>query len=325
MPHTIAFDTNYLISFGGHEYRAGEVPQKLHDQIKAALARGDLVIIPETVRLETNAWLKRQSDNAAQKLAQAKDLLQRAGHTITPDKIEAPPEVDILAVLNRSFPDVHLLSPTLADYKDAELRTSYRREPLPKKPDAEEFRDRIIWSQLVNHSKAGAAPILMVSGDILFKNGAKSDEGKSARIEVVEDESDLDQWLDQRPQHIQFVIDQVLAFGAELEKHGIVLPAENITSIGDLRNVYDPNGLLVQRFTLRTTDISGMPSTVRADMVSLGSIPLSLNLAWHERTIDVHRKLTAPEMEQLARAQFQSTMDYQQTENELRTLIGRQS
>ena len=87
MPHTIAFDTNYLRSFGDREFRSGQVPQKLHDQIAVALARGDLVILPETVRIEANAWLKNQSEIATNKLIQAKDLLERAGHKIEPDKV----------------------------------------------------------------------------------------------------------------------------------------------------------------------------------------------------------------------------------------------
>lgn len=321
MPHTIVFDTNYLRSFGDRDYRNGQVPQKLHDQIAGAFARGDLVVLPKTVRLETNAWLKKQSEIARQKLVQATDLLQQAGHKVLPGEVEVPAEVDILTVLSRSFPDVHLLEPSMADYKEAERRVSYRLPPLPKNPAGEEFRDRIIWCQLVNYSKAGATPILIVSGDRLFRNGATSDEGKSAGIEVVEGETDLDQWLDRRPHHIQVVIDQLLMFAAELQKQGIDLQAENVTAVEELRNVYDPNGLLIQRFTLRTTEISDISSPVLITMISLGSVPLSLSLAWNGRTVDVRRDVSTPEKEQLAREQLRGTMEFEQVENELRALI----
>ena len=119
MPHTIVIDTNYFKSFGDREYRAGRLPPKLHDQISAAHARGDLVAVPHTVRLEANAWLKQQSEIARQKLAQATDLLQQAGHEVVPGIIKEPNEVDILTVLQSTFPEISLLEPSLADYKEA--------------------------------------------------------------------------------------------------------------------------------------------------------------------------------------------------------------
>lgn len=321
MPHTIAFDTNYLRSFGDRDYRAGQLPKKLHEQIAAAFARGDLVVLSNTVRLEANAWLKQQSEIAHRKLVQATDLLQQAGHKVVPATIEAPAELDILTVFKAAFPDIALLEPTVDDFTEAERRTSFRLPPLPKNPEGEEFRDRIIWCQILNHSKIGGGPILIVSGDRLFRNGADSEEGQAAGIENVEDETDLDQWLDRRPEHIQFIIDQILMFSPELKTQGIEIQADNLVAVEELRNVFNPSGMLVQRFMLRTTDVSEISAPVPITLVSLGNIPLAISLEIDGKQINIQRDISAEENEQLARNYVHSTMSFEQVQNELKAIV----
>ena len=321
MPYTIVFDTNYLRSFGDSDYLAGRVPQKLHSQIELAISGGDLVVLPNTVRLETNAWLATQSQNNLKSLDKAHQLLKQAGYKISPETVEKVADVDIALVLRKLFSAVYLLEPSIEDYKEAERRTSYRLPPLPKnRPDGEEFRDRLIWCQLISLAHTGNTPILIVSADGFFKNGAASPEGRKARIEVVEGEADLDQRLNQRPHHIQIIVDQLLMFAARLQTRGVELKTESIAGIEDLRKINDANGSLVQKFTLRTTAVASFPSSVTATIISLGETPISLNLTWNGQAIEVVREVTAQEAEQLTLSRFRNIRDVELAENELKAL-----
>ncbi|MBI3896850.1 MAG: DUF4935 domain-containing protein [Gammaproteobacteria bacterium] len=322
MPQTIVFDTNYLRSFGDSDYRIEKLPQKLHDQIKLAFSREDLVALPNTVRLETNAWLALQAETAQKSLLDAHKLLRNAGYEVSPEITEKKHNIDIATVLRKYFSTVYLLEPTIEDYREAERRTSYRLSPLPKKnPTGEEYRDRLIWCQLVSYARASKTPILLVSGDGLFHNGAASDEGKTASIEVVESESDLDQRLNQRPHHIQAVVDQLLMFSMNLQRQGVDLKPESIVGIEELRKVNEANGSLVLKFMLRTIGIKEVSSPVSARMVSLGGVPILLSLSLGERAIECARQIGPQEKEKLALDRFRDTTNIEQVADELRSLL----
>lgn len=322
MPHTIVFDTNYLRSFSAIDYREGRVPQKLHEQISAALERGDLVVVPRTVKFETNAWLLDQSLSAWRKQDDARELLRQAGHEVIPEGIPKPEEVDVVGVLRSAFPSVDILEPTIDEYAEAERRTSYRLPPCPKKPEAEEFRDRLIWCQLLNYSATTGAPsVLIVSGDRIFKNGAESEEGAAANIDVVEGETDLDQWLNQRPPHIQLIVDQLLTFSEQLENEGIVLTAEAISAIEELRKVKEPSGFLTQKFSLRTEGVANLPSPAAATIVSLEDDPLSLNVVAGDTAVRVTRALDDEARERLTLAQVRDALRSEHAGEELKALL----
>lgn len=132
MPITVVFDTNYLRTFSSSDFLAGRIPPKLDRQIKIALARGDLVAIPNTVRLEANHWLATQSTATWQRQIDAHELLSRAGYEITPKSVEKPPHVDIASLLTRAFPQVHVLEPTIDDYREAEFERASARNRCPR-------------------------------------------------------------------------------------------------------------------------------------------------------------------------------------------------
>jgi len=323
MPQTIVFDTNYLVSFGATEYRSGGLPQKLHDQVDLVVDRGDLVALPNTVRLETNAWLSKISQRAWDSLNSAHQRLREAGFKIEPDFVEKQADIDILAIFQSRFPEFYLLKPSIEDYNEAERRTSYRLPPRPtKKPDSEEFRDRIIWCQLVSYAQTSEAPVLIVSGDGLFKNGAESEEGRAAGIQVVEGEVDLDQQLNNRPHHIQAIVDQLLMFVAEFQSNGIEIDSDRIVSIEELRTTRETSGSLIHEFTLRTTDIEHLPSLVWATMISFGESPLSLSLTWEGQTVEFSRQISPEAMEEIAAIRFRDELETEQAEKELKALIG---
>ena len=239
-----------------------------------------------------------------------------------PATVEKTPDVDISLIFQERFPNVQLLNPSIEDFKEAERRTSYRLPPLPKKkPDGEEFRDRLIWCQLISYARASKLPILIVSADGIFQNGAESEEGKSARIEVAESQSDLDQRLNLRPEHIQSVVNQLLMFSADLLKQGIVLKPDSIIGIEELRKVHEPNGSLIQKFMLRTTESPDFPSLVPVTMMALGDVPISLNLTFKEKVLQVVRQPTPQEIEQLTLTRMRGVTDMEQMRNELKALM----
>lgn len=312
------FDTNYLRGIGVHEYLSGEIPETLRRQLTAAVARGDLVALPSTVRLELNACLSKVSKDSEKKYTDAINLLQQAGHEVIPAEVSVAQEVDVFEILQAEFPDVYIFEPSLEDYKEAERRTSYRLPPLPKNPEGEEYRDRLMWCQLVNRRDPAAAPVVLISNDTIFKNGAESSEGVSAHIRVIDGVADLDQWLDQRPAHIQLVIDQLLMFGEQLCKAGINIQEDDISLIEGLRNIYEPSGSLIRKFVLH---FKNMPATMQVSMISLGETPLSLSIIKDGDTFEINRDMDATEHEKLTHEQFFKTLAVEQEQNELRSLI----
>ena len=69
----------------------------------------------------------------------------------------------------------------------------------------------------------------------MFLNGAKSQEGRNARISRVEGQSDLDQFLGARPSHVQEVIDHLLEFTPTLAARDITLTADTIVAVEELQ------------------------------------------------------------------------------------------
>jgi hypothetical protein len=241
---------------------------------------------------------------------------------VQPESIDTPVDVDIAALMKTVFPAVHLLEPSLEDYKDAERRTSYHLPPNPRKsPDGEEFRDRLIWCQLVRYTKSNAIPILIVSGDGLFSNGAESGEGKSARIDVVEDASDLDQRLSQRPHHIEEIIENILMFESMLKQHGIDLTPTSISSIEELRQFNDANGSHVRKFTIRVSGSPQISTPVSATMVSIGGTPVSLDLTWEGNSLSLARTVSQEELGQLAMNRLLDVAQIERHRNELIALL----
>jgi len=168
-------------------------------------------------------------------------------------------------------------------------------------------------------------PIMIVSNDQLFRNGASSDEGKAAHIEAVENESDLDQRLNQRPQHIQAVVDQVFIFSESLRAHGIDLASGSVTGIEELRKFNGADGSQVQKFKLRTDAISGVPPLAAATMIAFGGVPLSLTLALDGSTLELRRSLQElkPEEVHELRSSYMRDVSYTaQTAQILKAIIG---
>lgn len=312
------FDTNYLRGIGVHEYLSGKIPETIRRQLTAAVARGDLIALPSTVRLELNAWLSKISKDSEKTHTDAINLLQQAGYEVIPAEVSVTQKVDVFEIWQAEFPDVYIFEPSLEDYKEAERRTSYRLPPLPKNPEGEEYRDRLMWCQLVNRSDPAAAPVVLISNDIIFKNGAESSEGVNAYIRVIDGVADLDQWLDQRPAHIQLVIDQLMMFGEQLCKAGINIRENDISLIEGLRNIHEPSGSLVRKFVLH---FKSMPATMQVSMISLGETPLSLSIIKDGKTFEINRDMDAAEHEKLTHEQFFKTLAVEQEQNELRSLI----
>ena len=248
VPHTIVFDTNYIKSFSPLDYLDGRLPRKMANQIDLAFHRGDLVALVETVRMETNAWLTGMLEEKQRDLSNALRLLTDAGYNITPATVSEKSLPDIATIMQASNKNVAILTPTIEDYREAERRTSYRLPPLPKNPDGEEMRDRVIWCQLVRYSADGKNPVLIVARDKFFLNGSNSQEGKRFDVSCVEGEADLDQHLGQRPPHVQAVVDHVLHFALPLQERGIMLTADNILGIEDSATFAKLTVLLVSDF-----------------------------------------------------------------------------
>lgn len=318
MPQTIVFDTNYLRTFSQIEYLAGKLPEKLKAQINRAVERGDLVALVDTVRIETNAWLESAHQKKQQELNASIQRLVAEGYTVTPGNIpdSAPP--DILHILRLASEKCSPLSPTIDDYREAERRTSYRQAPHPKNTDGEEMRDRLIWCQMLRWSAESGNPVLIVSADTIFKNGAKSEEGIRARINVVEDEVDLDQRLGERPDHIAALVRSILIFAPELNEQGINLTEATIVGIEELRNVHEADGSITQRFLLLTSGDANIDVRCATTINSIDDQPLSITMATTP-PISLVRRVT--EQDKVKLNQRPSLNSRNQAINELRQLI----
>jgi len=144
----IILDTNYLRSLPSRDYVAGNIPEKLKNQLKTAFGRGDMVAIPRTVQIEINAWVNDLAKRESDSVKQASELLRSKGYSISPELSESVEAIDVFTLLKQEFSDLYLLEPTLDEYIEAEKRASNRLPPYPRNPDGEEFRDRIIWCQV---------------------------------------------------------------------------------------------------------------------------------------------------------------------------------
>jgi len=322
VPQTIVFDTNYFRSFGPLEYLAGRLPQKIAGQVNLAFQRGDLVALVDTVRTETNAWLAEELEKSQKALTRALRTLTDAGFTVTPAIVNEKTAPDIAAIMNASNANVPVLMPTVEDYREAERRTSNRLPPLPKKSDSEEMRDRVIWCQLLRYSEQGQRPVLIVSGDALFLNGASSEEGKHSCIRRVEGETDLDQHLGERPLHIQEVANRLLHFASALRGSGIALTAANILGIEELRNVRQADGSITQRFSLITSPDSGLPSTSPVTLTGTGDEPISIAIG---SAVIICPPTATSGMDNARMARDQSLYEQQRAAEELRRLMGSDS
>lgn len=293
MTKTIVFDTNYLKSLSLNDYLAGKIPEKLKAQIELAVSRGDLVALVDTVRTETNAWLEVSHKRKQQENENSIQRLLAEGYKVTPDTVPNSPSPDILDILHLASDKCTTLSPTIEDYKEAERRTSYRLPPLPKNPDGEEMRDRLIWCQILRWSNESGKPVLIVSGDTIFKNGASSDEGINARIKVVEGEVDFDQQLGERPAHIEKLIESILTFAPELEGRGINLTNKSIVGIEELRKVHEKDGSITQRFFLLTSSVDNLDERCIAAINCIGDEPHTINIATTP-PISLAKEITEP-------------------------------
>jgi hypothetical protein len=151
------------------------------------------------------------------------------------------------------------------------------------------MRDRIIWCQAIRIAKETGKPILIVSNDEIFMNGANSEEGKSANITTVRNVTDLDQKLGERPVNIQKVVDRLLVFVDQLREKGINISAETIYAIEDLRNRTNADGSTTQRFTLITAAATGVCSPAAATLTVVGEQVVRLSLSG-EKPIDLINK-----------------------------------
>jgi len=317
----IVLDTNYLRSLPSKDYVEGKMPPRLMDQLEIAFKRGDIVAIPRTVQIEINAWVQELAERELNNIKQAAELLKNKGHSVTPAIVEAIKPVDVFHLLKQQFPDIYLLEPTIKDYMEAEKRASYKLPPLPKNKDGEEFRDRIIWSQILNISKTTDLPILIVSGDAIFENGANSDEGLKANIQVVKTEEDLNQRLGQRPPVIQKIINDILLFGGQLKEKEIDIKEDSIRRIEEYRARTDAHGTETKTFTIAIDESTGLPSRISGKITYLGNIPVLLNLRWDSNEVEILRQLNHKELLDSTIKQQELAFYRKNLESELKHLI----
>lgn len=275
MPMTIVFDTNYLRSLGCSDFLLGRLPTRLTTQVNSAAQRGDLILIPSTVKIEMNAWLKDESAKRHSSLVNAHRTLQESGFKVSPELPSSPQEVDFFEVIRASAKNCDVLAPDINDYLEAERRTSYRLPPHPKNPEHEEMRDRLIWCQLLRYSGTTTNHIVIASADQIFKNGASTEEGLQARISIASSPEDLDQRLGERPVHIQTLINNFLSFSVQLQGHGLDVSEESIESVDQLRNSRMTDGIVEQRFELF---LKGRDKPMQCVMSLFGGRPLRLAL-----------------------------------------------
>ncbi|MDQ7735730.1 PIN domain-containing protein [Halomonas sp. SpR1] len=322
MASHIVFDTNYLRTLGSKDYLEGNIPEKLRVQIQSAIERGDAVAIPRTVQLEFNAWLKNLVDKDFANVRQAWELLKEKGFNISPEPSEAGNAIDIYDTIKRQFADVYLLEPEIDNYLDAERRASFRLPPLPKNIDGEEFRDRIIWSQLVSISHKSDLPIVIVSNDKIFENGANTEEGTSAKIINLKTEDDLNQWLDSRPEPIQKLINDIFIFRDKFIENNLSLSDANIDRVEDYRTKKESNGSIIRKFVLVTNEENSLPPRIKGNLIYHADDPVILDLKLDDRVVQIYRELTPQEEIQSEMKRQMESSKRQFLEAELKNLIG---
>lgn len=317
----IVFDTNYLRSLPSKDYLEGKIPPRFVEQLEIAFKRGDIVAIPRTVQIEINAWVQELAERELNNTRQAAELLKNKGYSVTPAIDEVVVPIDVFRLLKLKFPDIYLLEPTIDDYMEAERRASYKLPPLPKNKEGEEFRDRIIWSQVLNISKTTDLPIVIVSEDAIFENGANSDEGVKANIQVVKTEEDLNQRLDQRPPVIQKIINDIVLFGDQLKQKEINIEEDSIKRIEDYKAHKDAYGTEIKTFTLAIDESTGLPSRISGKITYRGDIPVLLNLRWDSNEVEILRQLSQKELWDSTIKQQELALYRKNLESELKHLL----
>lgn len=320
MASRLIFDTNYLRKLGSREYLEGKIPQKLEEQITLALARGDVVCIPRTVQMELNAWVRKIAKKELERIEQAKELLLEKGYVIEPSEVVTVAEIDASEIIKSKFSDVYIIEPSIENYTEAERRTSFREPPRPKNPEGEEFRDRLIWCQVL--SPMSDIPSVIVSEDKIFENGATSEEGLNAKISIIKTEEELNQWLDKRPDHIQKVIDDVFLFSGELKNNGIEIDHDEIDRVVDYRSVNEPGGATIKRFLIVAKNIGGDPVALPCKLYYQGDKAVSISIQLNDLTINCSRTFSDEELREISIEQSMKTHEQQFQEEELRRLMG---
>ncbi|MDZ7803978.1 MAG: hypothetical protein U5K34_08340 [Thiohalophilus sp.] len=294
----------------------------MRTQIQIAIKRGDAVAIPRTVQLELNAWVKDLAAKDAANIRKAWELLNEKGFNVSPKPEETENIVDVYGIIKKRFSEVYLLEPGIENYLDAEQRTSFRLPPHPKNAEGEEFRDRIIWSQLISISKKSALPIVIVSSDKIFENGANTEEGKSARIINLKSEDDLNQLLDKRPAPIQNLINDIFIFSDKLAQNNIILCEDNISRVEDFRSKKEANGNMTSKFVLVTDEANALPPRINGNLIYHADVPVILDLKLADIVVQIHREFTPQEeIQSEIRRQMESSKR-QFLEAELKNLIG---
>lgn len=156
----------------------------------------------------------------------------------------------------------------------------------------------------------------------MFDNGANSDEGRAAGIQVAKDGDDLDQRLDQRPSVIQDIVNDIILFDSQLKEKRIVLKDSSIKRIDEYRAVNESNGIVVRNFVLVTEQVEGLPPQVAGRIVYRGRTPVLLKLRWDSSDIEVSRHLNQEEKAAVAREQQMAIARKHTLETELKFLLG---
>jgi hypothetical protein len=318
----IVFDSNFIRKLGGTDYLDGRIPDKFQTIIDLALEHGYLISIPRTVQIELNAWLKTEAYKEFNNIKAALQLLNDKGYDVPKEPNKREREVDIFELINKQYKEVYFLEPTIEEYFEAERRTSYRLPPLPKKkPDGEEFRDRIIWIQLLTLAKNTKLSILIASEDGMFENGSDSEEGKKANIQVVKTEDELLQWLEQKPPAVLSLIENIMLFKSGMEKEDISLAPEDISQVLNYRSVKESSGLLLSKFQLLTIGAKYLDK-IEGKLFFKASVPIHLSLKIGSKEYEISREIE-PNLAQ--DTEFNQRMVYskkQRYEEELKHLIG---
>jgi hypothetical protein len=322
MSQYIVFDTNYIRSLPStRDFLAGKIPETIGEQISLAIKKGDIVTIPRTVQLEINRWLETISENEIESINRAVELLQSKNF-----EVKAPPDhvirrIDIVEILKSKYPEIYLLEPTLDEYLEAEKRTTGRLPPLPKNAEGEEFRDRIIWCQIVKIAESTGKHVLIVSGDKIFENGANSEEGARFNIQIAKTEDELNQWLDKIPAFIQRIMGDLLLFRSKLENIDIHLTPESIIRIEDLRAQRYEDGVTVQKFNLIASPETKLTEFSKIQIRYEGDIAVSISLNTTKERINLARDLTPNEIFLCQQSKNYIAAENRQLESELQQLL----
>lgn len=289
MSVTVCFDTNYIRSFSQNDFLSGNVPHKLIEQIKKISARGDSIAVLETVRLEVNAWLMKANLSRDAEIQQSIATLEEAGYKLDKTQVLARPDRDFFELMKGVDINCFLMLPEIDEYREAERRTSFRLPPHPKNIEGEEMRDRLIWCQLLNFARKSKRKVILVSGDIIFKNGSATDEAKELGIECLGD-AEFEQRIGLKAPHIVEIIEMMESFGALLENYGVTLNSLTVESLQDLRKRSEPDGTLSMKFNVISNN-SGLPENCAVTLSVLDDEAYFIQVNT-EPVISLHKELS---------------------------------